>query len=168
MCVCYVYAPMCVHDCMYVFVCVCDNLCVWMVREYARVNTRVCACADVGTYVCARLGEYVRVYVCVYVCVRSCMWAFAHVCVCACVCVCGRVHVRARARAPCDESCVKACVRVLDLYLFDLSLIFLFPFSTNNCDIQRRYEFASIYRNALNVIYSFNLISHLNSQCYLC
>ena len=72
-----------------------------MGREYARVNIRVCACADVGTYVCARLGEYVRVYVCV------CMCACARVCeplrMCACVraCVCVWACACARTRAEC-------------------------------------------------------------------
>ena len=98
MCVCYVYAPVCVHDCMYVFVCVWQFVCVNGTGVCACEYTCVCLCRR--GYVCVRALGWVcaRVCVCVHVCVRSCMWAFAHVCVCACVCVCVGVCVCAHAR----------------------------------------------------------------------
>ena len=83
-----------------------------MGREYARVNTRLCVLVRSWVRICAGA--------CVGMCM--CVSALVNVSVCACACV----KVRLRACAPCAELCVKACVRVLDLYLCDLSQSFYF------------------------------------------
>ena len=112
------YAPVCVHVCMYVFVRVCDNVCV------CEWDESMCVLINVCVRLCSH--GYVGVRACVGMCVCVCVRALMYVRVCACVCVFVCVHVRDRACAPCAELCVKACVRVLYLYLFDLSLTFCF------------------------------------------
>ena len=77
-CVCrYVYVRC---ECVYVWVCMYECLCLW-------VCTRVCTYVCLYVFVCACVYVYVCVYFCVYVCVCAYMCAFVYVCIRVCMCV---------------------------------------------------------------------------------
>ena len=123
MCVCMLYACVCVHACVFVCskcvcMCVCVRVCLCIC-----VCVCVCVCVNVGVVrhdVCARewgcldwmhtqYNTYTHIrYVCVCVCV--CVYVFMYVCMCVvCVYACRPGPPRSRVNAFRRTGCVHAC-----------------------------------------------------------
>jgi len=92
--------------CVFMYVCVLQNMLPWYVCLYVCACCRNC-CHDVCVFVCVLWKMLLLCFMCVYVCVYLCVYVSVCTCVCVYIWVCVYVCVQV-----CMYSCVLMCMHI--------------------------------------------------------